>query len=113
MWLAVARVADFDYISIILGDGLAGQNLYTMQSSDGSTADGSSCYQLNSNANEEDCLQTVTVSGSGDDDDSYSDDVLYTVLAFSLINFIAIVVFGVMQASKSAAKPMTATSSNL
>jgi hypothetical protein len=78
-----------------------------MQSSDGSAADGSSCYQLNNNQNVESCLEivtVVTVSGSGDDDDSTSDDVLYSVLAFSLINFIAIVVFGAMQTSKSAAK---------
>ena len=48
-----------------------------------------------------------------DEDKSINASVLYTVLAFSLINFVAIIASGVMQLTKSTPKPMASSSNNL
>ena len=97
-----------------------GQNLYVMYGTDSSAADDLYCYQLHTEEAEESCLGAVsTDDGSSggdenedDDDDTVSKDVLYTVLAFSLLNFVAIIVFGVVHLMRRPPAPMASSTSN-
>ena len=111
IWWFFSRASDFDY-STVNEDDMTGHSLYEMVSSDGSDADNMPCYHLTTLDAEEDCMEDDD-DDDDDDEDSGNNGLLYAILTFTLVNFVAIVAFGVMQVKGTASKPMaSSTSSN-
>lgn len=117
-------MSEFDY-NQKNEDDFFGQNLYVMYGSDSSAADDLYCYQLHTEEAEESCMGVESAddgedesegSSSGNEDDdndvTVSKDVLYTVLAFSLLNFIAVIAFGVVHLTRRPPASMASSTGN-
>lgn len=67
------------------------------------TAEDNYCLVLNSETKENACQEAATTCSSSDDDDDESMAVSAATLAFGVINFIAITVFGVLMVVRTGA----------
>jgi hypothetical protein len=109
-WWFISRMADFDY-SLSTDADIQGSGMFAktddvyMADLD---ADEYLCYSLPTADAEEDCVDS---SDEDDDDEGTSAHVL-TTMAFSILSFIAILVFGGVILSEVKKRPVTANSSS-